>query len=538
MNTTPEETAPDILALVKRYSRLLLKKRRIFIIVALIFMSPIVWGSFFLPNTYQADSIIVVESNVIKDLVKGLVITPSIEERLNFLQVEILSRSILTKLIEKLDLDIQDGEKADLEDVIIDLKKHITIRVGKNERFTVSATGKNPKLVRDIVNTLVNLYVEESKRSKKAESSDANVFLSEQLKYYKRKIEEAEENLTQFRREKIAYVTRTEGQLLTAIQDTTEKLEEIDITIKELEAKKNRLQKQLAGEDPMSVKTTSQPLIASTNPLKARLVELENKLNVLLTQYTEKHPDVVAVRQLIDETKKKLEAEGAPNTEQGIEQISEKSYETNPIYMQVKENLFTIESDLESLVARREFLEKKKIQWESYLKNIPQELKTLATLQRERDSYTGIYNQLVERLGRSEVSSQLEVEDRGTNFRVVEPAVLPTKPSGPPRVIIIVGGIGFGFAVAVGVILLLDFFNNSFKDVEALKSALNIEILAVIPQIITPKDKRKELFFDILVFIPSFFYLSTVIAALAIQAAYQFLGVKIGVSTIRNMIHL
>ena len=75
----------------------------------------------------------------------------------------------------------------------------------------------------------------------------------------------------------------------------------------------------------------------------------------------------------------------------------------------------------------------------------------------------------------------MEIEDKSTTFRIIEPAILPKLPISPNRKMLILFGILFGFAGGIGVIFILDKMDNSIKTLDALKT-LGLPVLAIIPK--------------------------------------------------------
>jgi succinoglycan biosynthesis transport protein ExoP len=100
--------------------------------------------------------------------------------------------------------------------------------------------------------------------------------------------------------------------------------------------------------------------------------------------------------------------------------------------------------------------------------------------------------------GKSEVSTQAELQDNAGTFKIVDPAVLPITPISPNRIRIMLLGIIGGVAGAAGLIILLDIFDDSIKNVDAIKR-LGIPVLAIIPHIQDSreliKSRRKDIFF-------------------------------------------
>jgi polysaccharide biosynthesis transport protein len=145
----------------------------------------------------------------------------------------------------------------------------------------------------------------------------------------------------------------------------------------------------------------------------------------------------------------------------------------------------------------------------------------LEKLERERDYQKALYEQLVNRQGQSEISKQLEVQDKATTFRIIDPAVAPARPISPDRVKMILMGILAGLAAGVGIALLLDKTDNSVKSVDSLKM-LGLPVLAAIPSIRNPAEhalKRKK---DIRVFAAAGAYFSLILMVLAYEVLKRY----------------
>jgi uncharacterized protein involved in exopolysaccharide biosynthesis len=195
--------------------------------------------------------------------------------------------------------------------------------------------------------------------------------------------------------------------------------------------------------------------------LHDHLLELQKKLDDLLVQYTENHPEVVKARAEIDSLKARFRTRKKPTEADASEN---QPVETNT-----------------SAVAGA-----------SYTKN------QIAALERERDANKKIYDELAAAYGKSEVSTQAEMQDKAGTFRIVDPAVLPIKPISPKRLMIMLLGIAGGLAGAFALLLALDTLNQSVKRVDEIRT-FGIPVLAVIPHIDSPdeliKTRRKDAYF-------------------------------------------
>ena len=475
---------------IQKYLKALNKGKYFFIILSLSIMSVIIWGSYFLPKKYEAKSTIFIESNVINNLVKGIAVSPSMEDRIRVLRYAILSRGLVSKVLTDLDVDIKDQKK--FEEKILVYQKYTQISVKENELFIVSITDPDPKFAMNYINTLVRRYVEENVSGKREEAYGANRFLSDQVAQFKGKLDKADEKIINFRKEKGIYMAVDEVSVIQDIKQLKTEIDNINVMRNQLMATKNITQTQLKNEEPMTVAFSRHS--GSDN---ATITALENKMKQLLVRYTENYPEVIRIKAEIEALKKQAEAKppGAPSGDTTEPEMST----MNPVYQQLKQTFLQTEAEIEALDSRKKQLSALIGRKETELRNIPEGKKILADLEKERDGHKNIYEQLLVRVGQSEVSKEMEIGDKATTFRIVDPAVLPMKPVSPQRVKLIFIGIFLGIIGGVGGVVARENFSPSVNSVKTLRN-LGIEVLAVIPKIFNEEEQQIKAKKDKLVF--------------------------------------
>jgi succinoglycan biosynthesis transport protein ExoP len=141
-----------------------------------------------------------------------------------------------------------------------------------------------------------------------------------------------------------------------------------------------------------------------------------------------------------------------------------------------------LESEIAALKSSEESLRRYISTNQKLLQSLPSAKAGLEKLETAKNSQKNIYDQLFARHGQSEVSKQMEVQDKTTTFRIVDAAVLPKKPASPNRLKIMLMGVVAGIAGGLGVLLMLEQLDTSIKDVEYVKG-LGLPMLAVISRI-------------------------------------------------------
>jgi len=497
-----ETAKTDIL----KYIKLIVNKRHLFIIIALVIMSIIVWGSYFIPKKYEARSIVFIERNVIEELVKGIAITPSMDSRIKVLRDTMLGRSLVLDVLRKLDIDSEAENDKELEQKIVDFQEKTNVNVRNNNLVTVSFTSKDPGLARDYINNLVSEYVEKNIFAKREESYDATKFLDKQVAFFKEKMDRGEEKIIKFRQEQGIYIAMNEGGVINEIQAHNKELEELQMHKNELIATKESITKQLKGEKEFTV------TMFNTRDVKGTIESLENRLKQLLVNYTENYPEVIKTKAEIETLRQQGDrSAGSPviGSESGISAI-------NTLYQEFKHKLIEIDAEISSINAKVRHIGELIKTKEAKLRDIPENRKQLGDLEKERDSYRGIYGKLLERLGQSEVSKQMEVEDKATTFRIIEPAILPTIPVSPNRIMIIMGGIIAGFLGSFGILFLFDSMDHSLKSIDELKT-LGLPVLAIIPYMQGAEELLKLRKKDVVVFGIAGFYILCILGVLGME---------------------
>ncbi|HKK02070.1 MAG TPA: XrtA system polysaccharide chain length determinant [Desulfuromonadales bacterium] len=497
---------------IAKYLRLLYKKRYMVIVVSLVSMTLFIGGVFMMPKKYQADSTVFIQKSVLDNLVKGIAVTPNIEDHIRVLRYVMLSRDLINKVLSELDVDTKDMSQAKLNETVANLQKRTKIYLrDRDGLFTVSIVDSNPHFAQNYINKLVRTYVEQNLASKRDEAYGADRFLNEQLASFKRKLDKANQAIITFRKSKGVFQTGDEKSVLDNIQAYNKEIGDLNLTLTTLRARKSRLEEQLRSIPKQATFSDAQ----GTD----RIAVLKQKLNQLLLNYTDQYPDVVKLKAQIAALEQQKNAGGAPGKNTTVAPS-----DVNPTYQGLHQKALDLQAEIASYRDRRHKLETLVAKQQEILRDAPEINKQLADLQQQRDSLSSIYEQLLNRLGQSEVSKQMEISNTSATFRIVDPASLPLVPISPNMMRMIAMSIFGGLLVGVGAVLVLEQVSPAVMEVGQLRG-LGLEVLAVVPSIEDEEHNRRVRRMDRLVYSLASIYLLGMFGLLI----FEFLRQKIPV---------
>jgi succinoglycan biosynthesis transport protein ExoP len=218
----------------------------------------------------------------------------------------------------------------------------------------------------------------------------------------------------------------------------------------------------------------------------AEIADLKDKLDNLLVDSTEMHPQV---RQLRTQIKAKMDELKAQNLEYS-EDAKLTADATNPMISQIQQALASLgpkamttnEGNANAAAAGGDK--------ELYKVMLMDKIDTV--MARDVSVNETIYNSLLQRLETAKITQRLQSSNEGTRYTIIEDARLPTKPVRPNKLLVTFIGLLLGLAVGVGLILMMEFLDKSFLDVHEASSYLNVPLLGAISKINTEESIREH----------------------------------------------
>lgn len=469
-------------------------KRKWLIIVPFILGSALTTASaFLLPDQYRSESLmLVVPQRVPESYVKPAV-RSSIQDRLQSISQQILSRTRLAAIIEELDLYPEERRTKLFEDVIQQMRDDISIRVDRGDAFRVAYVSESRLLAMRVAERVAQLFIDENLRNREIQAQGTTQFLQSQLDEARRRLIEHEKKLEAYR---LAHVGELPSQLdanLTAINSTQFQIHSLAGSIDQDQDRLRVLEASLA--DMQAAPTLAQePATPESGAPAARLVAARKALRSLQLRLKPEHPDVIRMKRLIaeleevvaqDQLAEPLSPEASAPTTPAEAQRQRRLRDLNQQIAFLKEQIADKQSEEERL---RGVLAK----YQARAEAAPARETELIQLTRDYSTLQDLYTSLLRKSEESKMAADLETRQIGEQFRIIDPARVPERPFSPNRPVIVMFGSVFGLGLGLVLAGLAEYRDNSLKTEQDVLGVLSLPVLAMIP-VMTTADERARL---------------------------------------------
>lgn len=430
-----------------------------------------------LPNKFESSARLYVQADaILTPLLKGVAVDTNPSAQLEFLQRTLLSRPNLEKLISKTDLDLTVHGPASRDRLVHSLETAIKVHPETANLFTITYRNSKPKLAYDVVQTLLTIFVESATGSNRSDMENARHFLENQIASYQQQLQTAEKQRAAFRT-RYADILPASGSNVSGVDSARLQVQSLEGQLQDEIIRRNLLKKELATTPPMLVASEALRKQAAQTTA-TRLQQAEEKLRLLLLQYTPQYPGVIAQEQLIAALKAgprsiaSAPANGSSVGGPGAGNAASASKQSipNPVYDHLKVNL--VDADMKVMSLRRQRGEAvanyKRLQ--KILHEQPGLMAEYHNLDRDYTVLRTSYENLLTRLQSANIAQAANTQADRVKLLVVDPPQLPRLPVAPNRLLLVSGVLIAGIGTGIGVTLLLSQFDNSFATADDLRT--------------------------------------------------------------------
>jgi polysaccharide chain length determinant protein (PEP-CTERM system associated) len=456
-----------------------------------------------IPEKFEASARVYVDTqSLLRPVMAGLAIQPNLDQQVALMSRTLISRPNVEKLVRMADLDLGVKSNTERDDLIDNLMRTIQLTGNVSSNiYIISYRDSKPQQAKDVVQSILTIFVESSLSDKRQDTRGAVKFLDEQIKRYEQSLQLAETRLKEF---KLKYMG-VPGQAGQPGQDFFAKMGKLSddiastrLELRAAEESRESYKRELAGESPTLLPEGSGSEVQIASPeIDTRIAAQKAKLDELLRTYTDQHPDVVGTRRVIaaleEQRKETLQAR-----EKAVRAAGKPvdSIDRNPVFQQMRISLADAEATVASLRARLAAYESQYAHLKASARLMPEVEAEFAQLNRDYDVQKKTYGDLLAR--REAATMGVDVQDTGgTQFRVIDPPRVAPQPVAPTRITLL--GIAFAMALAAG--LLASFVASellpTFHDSRSLREFTQrpvVGMVALLPSESAQKNRRRSVY--------------------------------------------
>lgn len=366
----------------------------------------------------------------------------------------IKSYPVLTDVAKKLDIIPQDTQtdalnlEPEINAKIVDLQSRVdVIRQEYTSILDIHVTHSNAAFAKKLAMTIALTYKELHAVQQGKRTADALEYIGNQLEVMRQKNQMAEENLSRFSREnQIISIDMQSENILLRANAIRDEIRKHNTDQKELRALMSRLENFINDPSVSDINFYSAKADQQYQTTTNTLVELLLKRDSLLEDFTDQHPEVIAVNRKVMEHARKMQM---------------------LLRLQI-DSIEDVKSDL-NLALQKEnrkanLLMEKRLEYNRLL--------------REAESTRDMTNLLEQR----NQEALIRDAERPEEVIIVKPAFLPSSRINPPKTFT-TGAMGVVIGIVLGLILafIVETFDTSLGAIEDVEETLGAKVLGVIP---------------------------------------------------------
>lgn len=500
------------------------------------------------PPIYRSSATILIEQQEIpSDLVRSTVTTYA-DQRIQIINQRVMTRSNLMEIIKKYDLYSKERRSDPMEAVIDRMRGDIQLKTvsadvvdPRNGRptqatiaFTLSYGNESPQLAQKVANELTSLFLDENLSSRREMAAQASDFLTDESNRVSDQITKLERELARFKERNIGSMPDLMQFNMQLADRTDRELMDVGQELRSLKERRIYLEAQLTQINPRgSLYSESGERVLG--PVE-RLKTLRAKYIGLAAIYAPDHPDLVRMRKEIasleaevgdtGSTAKELEAslsfargelaesrkrygdvhptvqrlerqvaaldKALAKQRQPDDNTTVTQSADNPAYIQLQAQLQAVEAEITSLEQKKTDLDAKMHDIDNRVAVAPLVEEKYRKLTRDYDGAWVKYKELKAKQMQAKLAQSLETERKGERFTLIDPPLLPEKPTSPNRLAIMLLGVVFSLAGGVGTVAVRDNLDSTVRGPKVVASLTNMMPLAGIPFIETNEDVRRR----------------------------------------------
>lgn len=449
-----------------------------------------------LPPSYRSEAQVLVErQDIPTDLVSSTV-TGYVQERIEVISQRVFTREKLrevgleTGVIEP-PADEQEAEsdqyKVYVAETVANMSDSISVEMVEVEAaerrsltsitvaFIVAFEHSDPKIARAVTRELTDLFLSENASLRAEQAGRVTEFLQDAANRVREEIAQIEARITKLKEQSFEFLPDQLTQARADLSQLETSRAELNREIVQLDAQKEQLANQLARTNRYVI-TERSTLGELQDPL-VRLEKAQLDLRAALETYTDEHPDVRRLRQLIADLQADIRRS---STGTQSDRLSEP---TNPEYIRIQTQFNDVSARLIAAQSGLDLLQQRIGDLTRKLMQNPGVELTYNSLLRDLERAQNEFKDIRDRQYQAELAQSLEAQEKGERFTLLTSASLPLLPERPNRIGIALLGAFFGFIAGGIAVVLAESRDNTVRTLKDVQRLFGQKPIGVIPVI-------------------------------------------------------
>jgi polysaccharide chain length determinant protein (PEP-CTERM system associated) len=431
-----------------------------------------------LPDQYETSARLYIDTDaVLTPLLRGIAVDTGTVNQVEVIRRTMLSRTSLDKLIATVFPELASRTEQDRERLRRRLAETIQVTAPERNLFTVLYRDPNARLAHAVVQSVLAIFFESQATTARAEMDNAQGFLRQQIADYSEQLTVVENRRAEFRARYLD-ILPGEGNSTSRLQAARATLETArsDLSDNEIRLASLKLQLQvtpqtLAVDAGMTVIVGANGAIP-LSPNQQRLLEAERSLDALKLRFTDRHPDVIATKRLIETLR--AAAHEDPRLP-GDAHAAARSV-PNPVFEQIRLRVVEIEANIASLQRKVAVAKTEVDRLDKLAAEAPGIEAEYHRLDRDYTVLKKNREELLARLEQAKIAEAANNKAESVKMRLIDPPQLAQVPVGPKRQVMISGVLLAALGAGGGIVFLMQQLDRSFASVQALR-ALGVPVL-------------------------------------------------------------
>ncbi len=484
-----------------------------------------------MPNRYTSAATLL----VVPQQVPARYVTPTTEmniaDALQAMTQDVLSRARLLELIDQFGLYAKERQRMAPEEVIELMRTYINIQPiqaasGRRDKevnaFQISFIAEKAALAQEVTSKLTSFFIQANLKTREDQATNTTNFLTAQLDAAKTRLTEEEAKMQAFKTQNLGELPEQLQGNLAIFNSALSQLQAIENGLDRAQQQKVYLESLIAGYQRIAASGEPAPGVTGfvdpnrrVTPLQlaqADLAGLQSERAKLVTVYKATYPDVMAVdrkisaaQSVIDSLQKSTASQKASDSqnvtdshEPGTAQVAQvapvrtQPAEDNTAIAQLKSQLEANRLDIENAL-RNEAQQKTVIaEYQKRLNLTPVREQQLGGILRDFELANQNYKDLLGKEQQSRLATNLEKQQGGEQFRLVEPPSRPDIPSSPKRVKMSLMAIGGGLFLGLALAIVSELVRPTFYSVKQVTERFGAPLVIGLPVVATLAERRRR----------------------------------------------